>query len=108
LVNPKFLIGGKSVIRGANYSNWNVELKNSVQQFSQAHSDVSAMIFSSWDTFTRVLDDPTAHGFLEEDVRQEGGGIWFDRLHPTSRMHGFIARDLAKFLNDQEVQGAPR
>jgi hypothetical protein len=59
------------------------------------------MIFSSWDTFTRVLDDPVAHSCRKSDARKAGGAIWVDRLHPTSKMHGFIARDLAQFLNTQ-------
>ena len=78
--------------------NWNTELQRSVQMFSSSHPDVTIAIFSSWDTFTRVLDDPNSHGFMEKDVRQKGGAIWVDHLHPTSKMHGIIAQDLARFL----------
>ena len=59
------------------------------------------MVYSSWDTFTRVLDDPTSHGFSNKDTSKAGGAIWVDRLHPTSRMHDIVAHDLAQFLNAQ-------
>jgi hypothetical protein len=58
------------------------------------------MIYSSYDTFTRVLCDPISHGFIFEDVTKEGG-IWYDHLHPTSAMHDIIAKDIAQFLGDQ-------
>ena len=59
------------------------------------------MIYSSSDTFTRVLGDPISHGFAFDDVRKEEGGIWYDHLHPTSAMQDIIARDIAQFLSDQ-------
>jgi hypothetical protein len=59
------------------------------------------MTFSSWDTFNRILDDPKKHGFPKRDIRARGGSIWMDYLHPTSRIHDFIARDISMFLNSQ-------
>jgi hypothetical protein len=91
-----------SIIRDAGYHNWNTELYKAVHNFStESHPGVSAMLFSSWDTFTRVLDDPVTHGFQKSDARKAEGAIWVDSIHPTSKMHGFIARDLAQFLNTQ-------
>jgi phospholipase/lecithinase/hemolysin len=58
------------------------------------------MIYSSYDTFTRVLRDPVSHGFAAEDATKEGGGIWYDHLHPTSAMHDVVARDIARFLGE--------
>ncbi|KZT08256.1 carbohydrate esterase family 16 protein [Laetiporus sulphureus 93-53] len=80
------------------YRTWNAELDVQAAAFSTAHPDATVLQFSSWDTFNRVLDDPVAHGFATEDVRKSGGGIWVDHLHPTSRMHDWIAKDLADFL----------
>jgi len=59
------------------------------------------MIYSSYDTSTRVLDDPISHGFIFDDISKEGGGIWVDHLHPTSAMHEIIAKNMAHFLGDQ-------
>ena len=59
------------------------------------------MVYSSYDTFTRVLDDPELHGFTPEDVSKKGGAIWRDDLHPTSAMHAIIANDMAQLLNKQ-------
>jgi len=88
---------------GQIYKDWNKALAETVRQFANAHypEEITAMIYSSYDTFTRVLDDPISYGFTFEDVRKEGGGIWYDNLHPTSRMHDIIAADMAQFLGDQ-------
>lgn len=59
------------------------------------------MIFPAWQTFTRVLDDPRAVGFAQDDVVRERGGIWVDHLHPTSAMHKIVADELAAFLEAQ-------
>jgi phospholipase/lecithinase/hemolysin len=59
------------------------------------------MIYSSYDTFNRVLDDPESHGFTLPDIGKKGGAIWRDDLHPTSAMHDIIAKDIAQFLDDQ-------
>ncbi|PCH37995.1 carbohydrate esterase family 16 protein [Wolfiporia cocos MD-104 SS10] len=83
------------------YEVWNSQLKESIAQFSAAHSDATIFLFSSWDTFNRVLDNPVAHGFTPKDPVKKWGGIWYDHLHPTSRMHDWIAHDLADFLNAQ-------
>jgi hypothetical protein len=78
--------------------NWNTELSKSAQTFSVAHRDATVMIFSSWETFNRVLDDPVSYGFPVEDVQEQRGSIWIDHLHPTSKMHDIITRDLGTFL----------
>jgi hypothetical protein len=90
----------------ANYVNWNTELRKCAAKFSVEHSDATIMVFSSWNTFTQVLDNPQAEGFSEDDVGKEGGAIWFDHLHPTSRMHDIIARDISRFLDIQPIQEA--
>ncbi|KAJ7694813.1 hypothetical protein B0H17DRAFT_931326 [Mycena rosella] len=87
--------------RAPNYVNWNSELKKATALFATAHPDATVMIYSSWDTFNALLDDPVAHGFPAEDVRKPGASIWYDFLHPTSKVHDFVARDMAAFLSAQ-------
>lgn len=87
--------------KARNYVNWNTELKKAVALFATAHPDTTLMIYSSWDTFNALLDDPTAHGFPAEDVRKANASIWVDKFHPTSRVHDFIARDMSAFLSAQ-------
>ncbi|KAF9814905.1 hypothetical protein IEO21_04849 [Rhodonia placenta] len=86
---------------GLTYRAWNTQLQESVAQFSASHPEVSIFIFSSWDTFKRVLHNPISHGFSFEDVSKRDGQIWVDHLHPTSQMHDWIARDMAEFLYAQ-------
>ncbi|EMD32721.1 hypothetical protein CERSUDRAFT_118464 [Gelatoporia subvermispora B] len=80
------------------YVFWNNHLKDAVAAFSSAHPDATVMLFSSWETFTRVLDDPQKHGFKPNQVRKPYGQIWMDYLHPTSAMHEWVAKDVFAFL----------
>ena len=63
------------------------------------------MVFSSWDTFNRILDDPVAHGFQVTDTSKALGGIWVDHIHPSSRVHDFVAHDISEFLQSQPACG---
>lgn len=81
------------------YRTWNRSLREHIRKFAADHSDVTTLLFSSWDTFTRVLNDPLTHGFPLEHVSRSSGDIWADNLHPSTKMHDWIAHDLAKFLH---------
>jgi phospholipase/lecithinase/hemolysin len=48
--------------------------------------------------FTQILDVPREYGFKADDVRKRGGGIWYDHIHPTTRVHDILARELVEFL----------
>ena len=82
------------------HEEWNDVLEVFAAQFADAHAESTVLIYSSYATFTRVLDDPTAYGFKTKDVSNEGGSIWCDRAHPTSKMHDEIAKDMIAFLSD--------
>lgn len=81
------------------YQTWNATLEKELQSWARTHPDITAFLFSSWDTFERVLDDPNAFGFDRNDTSEAGGAIWVDRLRPTSAMHRIIADDLVSFLD---------
>ncbi|KAI0054146.1 carbohydrate esterase family 16 protein [Auriscalpium vulgare] len=87
--------------------NWNAALVAGVESFLASHLDVTAMVWSSWDTFTRILDDPVSFGFPASDARQEFGSIWYDKLHPTSAVHRIIARDISEFIHSQHADISP-
>ncbi|KAK7042468.1 thermolabile hemolysin [Favolaschia claudopus] len=87
--------------RKPNYISWNMALNEAANQFSAAHPDATVMIYSSWDTFNALFDNPVAHGFPAEDTKRAGKSMWVDHLHPTSKVHDFVARDLANFLGQQ-------
>ncbi|KAI0362113.1 hypothetical protein OH77DRAFT_1416330 [Trametes cingulata] len=89
------------------YEFWNSCLQAQVASFAARHPDVTTLFFSSWATFTRVLDDPVAHGFSPEHVSRAGGDIWADNLHPSSKMHDWIAHDVAEFLQAQPAYQPP-
>ncbi|KAI0374904.1 hypothetical protein BV20DRAFT_1048910 [Pilatotrama ljubarskyi] len=89
------------------YKLWNTELRSRVASFAARHPDVTSLFFSSWATFTRVLDDPDAHGFHAEHVARAGGDIWADNLHPSTKMHDWVARDISEFLQAQPPYQPP-
>ncbi|KAI0807391.1 SGNH hydrolase-type esterase domain-containing protein [Fomes fomentarius] len=89
------------------YQHWNSNLRERITAFAHAHPDVTTLFFSSWDTFTRVLDDPIAHGFAPEHVARAGGDIWVDNLHPSTKVHDWIAHDISKFLTAQPAYHVP-
>lgn len=91
----------KALDRSQVFKRWNQALTKNVDLFVKSHpGELTARIYSSYDTFTRVLDDPESHGFKAEDVCKQGGAIWYDQLHPSSAMHRIIAGDIARLLGD--------
>ena len=43
------------------------------------------------------------YGLPPSNVRKANGGIWMDRMHPTSAVHDELAKEMAEFLG-----GVPR
>lgn len=83
------------------YKGWNTALKAGVARFAAEHTDSTAMIFPAFELFHNVLDKPAEYDLNEGTVHEEGGCVWFDHIHITSRMHGIIADAIAEFLNSQ-------
>ena len=83
------------------FGNWNDELRRGLVNFATSHPDATVMMFSAWDTFTRILSDPARYGFNPADRTTLGGSIWFDFMHPTSRVHDILAGEIAQFLASQ-------
>jgi phospholipase/lecithinase/hemolysin len=92
---------GDKVVR---FGNWNDELRRGFANFATTHPDATVMLFSAWDTFTRILTDPARYGFNPADITIQGGSIWFDFMHPTSRVHDILAGEIAQFLASQPPQ----
>ncbi|TFK55126.1 hypothetical protein OE88DRAFT_1653789 [Heliocybe sulcata] len=84
------------------YKTWNAALRPQAQSFASAHPDATVFIFSAHRTFSRILSDPTSHGFAAIDAVTPYGEIWVDQIHPTSRMHDWIAKDFSFFLDSRK------
>ena len=98
----------KALDRSQIFEKWNRELGRYVRLFANTYpKETTAMVYSSYDTFTRVLDNPESYGFTTDDVGKKGGAIWCDDLHPTSAMHDIIANDIARFLDNQPAFNRP-
>lgn len=87
------------------FTNWNQELATAATAFARAHPDATVLVFSAWATFSRILDDPLTNGFPLNARRAMGGPIWFDHLHPSSRVAKIVARDIAGFLTSIPPSG---
>lgn len=92
---------------GEKYAIWNKLLGKAIDAFELKHPHSTAFEFSSYDTFTRILDDPVEFGFIREDESVEGGDIWVDYLHPTSAVHAIVAQEIEEFLREQPQNFAP-
>jgi hypothetical protein len=57
---------GDKVVRS---ENWNDELRRGLVNFATSHPDATVMLFSAWDTFTRILSGPARYGL---NVDQSG------------------------------------
>jgi len=83
------------------YITWNTSLAEQLEEFKAGFPLAKVFTFSSYDTFTRILDDPSVYGMEKEDVATAGGGVWVDYLHPTSEVHVVLARELEAYLMAQ-------
>ncbi|KAF8651029.1 hypothetical protein AX16_004963 [Volvariella volvacea WC 439] len=88
------------------YSAWNPLLHAGAQLFISAHDDVTVMIYSSWDFFSRLLKDPVAFGFSEADLRSPRSAIFVDGTHPTTEVHAIIAQELLALWKSIQPQKA--
>ena len=93
--------GGPSSNAHEKYLTWNNSLAVQLEEFKAAFPLSKVFTFSSHDTFTRILDDPSSYGMAKEDVAIIGGEVWVDHLHPTSAVHVVLARELEAFLMEQ-------
>ncbi|KAG8782732.1 hypothetical protein FRC12_020483 [Ceratobasidium sp. 428] len=79
-------------------SMWNRLFRCRIDAFSEEHPDASCFQFSSHKCLNNILDNPTKHSFLQEDVTKYGGEIWVDHIHLTSSVHKILATDVLEYL----------
>ena len=79
-------------------AHWNQTLRNKAAQFTTVHPDATAFVWSSHGLFNKILDDPAKYGLLEDDRLKMNGSIWYDHIHPTSKVHREIAKDMVELL----------
>ncbi|KAJ8515619.1 hypothetical protein ONZ45_g6975 [Pleurotus djamor] len=77
-------------------SAWNELLLAHAEAFARSTRAATILVFSTHHVLTEVLDDPLEYDFSEDDVENEGGGIWVDDLHLTGGVHGILAKVLVK------------
>ncbi|KZT35686.1 hypothetical protein SISSUDRAFT_1121437 [Sistotremastrum suecicum HHB10207 ss-3] len=88
---------------GTIYQKFNAALRTAGNDFVVNHQRSTVLLFSSFDLFNQVLDEPEGFDFEKTDVARAGGGIWVDRIHPTTGMHKVVADALCQFLEQQSV-----
>lgn len=90
-------LGTKSPRAKAAYESWNPSLRQHAKMFSTAHPDATVFLFSSWEVFTRVLEQPRLAGAAEANERDRDA-LFVDGFHPSSALHAVIAKELYQFL----------
>ena len=73
-------------------------MRRGIETLCDGHKDITSLLFSSFQTFERILDHPEEHGIWPEETKKRVGAIWGDGLHPTSAIHDILASDMADFL----------
>jgi phospholipase/lecithinase/hemolysin len=89
---------GGGVKSAGTYEAFNTQLQIHARTFASIHADATVMLFSAWNTFSSFLDDPESYGFEPSDCSNVGGAMWYDHLHPTSKAHDLVAKDMAEFV----------
>ena len=51
--------------------------------------------------YTKLLNNPSTYGFT--DVTSSGGSFWIDTIHVRTKVHQYMAADLATFLQNQSA-----
>lgn len=88
------------------YQQWNNIYTTHIENFAASHPNASVFLFSSWDSFNRALDNPSAHGLDPLEVRKGFGKVWVDQLHPGTALHRVLARDMTRFLEGIRGHGS--
>ncbi|KAF8319339.1 hypothetical protein DL93DRAFT_2053618, partial [Clavulina sp. PMI_390] len=94
------------------YKKWNSTLAQllsdptSSSSFTQRHPNATVFQFSSYDVFTRLLDDPESFTSIINPTPL-GSTLWWDHLHPSSATHAVVAFEIEKFLRSQEAGMIP-
>ena len=78
---------------------WNAELRSRASRFAAEHPDATVLLFSSWLTFSNILDRSAEHGMKPEDAHEGFSSVWCDHLHPTSSVHRGVAVAIYEFLS---------
>ncbi|KAG9077487.1 hypothetical protein FS749_010612 [Ceratobasidium sp. UAMH 11750] len=97
--------GNKNATLAGLITTWNNQLKTSAAAFQAKHSDVATFYYDSWSLYTKLLDNPSTYGFT--DVNMTGGSFWIDTIHPRTKVHQYMAADMATFLQSQTGTANP-
>lgn len=80
---------------------WNSALFNHTSNFRSSHPDASIAIYDAAIVFNDILDDYGVYGF--RDTTKVCGTsedcVWADNIHPGSKVHEILAKDLSRALN---------
>ncbi|KAI1311403.1 hypothetical protein F5Y03DRAFT_305943 [Xylaria venustula] len=85
----------------ADIATYNADLSTRLAEFKSAHSDVTAQVFDTTDTFTAVIDNPTAYGASDATCISSDGTscLWTDSYHPGLVIHEHLAEALVQAVD---------
>ncbi|CCO28298.1 hypothetical protein BN14_02293 [Rhizoctonia solani AG-1 IB] len=82
---------------GSRVDLWNARLKRAARALQARHSDISIFFYDAWALYNELLDNPEKYGF--SDTTTVGGSFWYDPVHPRTKVHEYMAANLAEFLS---------
>ncbi|TFK68483.1 hypothetical protein BDN72DRAFT_769249 [Pluteus cervinus] len=86
--------GEKAVIQG-----YNAKLAAKIDAFRASHAGVKTFLWDSYTTFSTILDNPTAYGFVDATSYGSAANLfWGNDYHPGSSAHKFFAQAVDDIL----------
>lgn len=78
---------------------WNDLLHAQAAECRESAAEASAAMLSSRHlVLARMPNDPEEYEFYEDDTIDEGGRIWLDELHLTSKVDDILAEEIVTLL----------
>jgi len=80
-----------------NIEEWNAALEEQLILWTE-RSGTFGKIFSAHRLFENILTHPTQYDFEPSDPYVSGGGIWVDPIHPSTKVHELLFKEIKEEL----------
>jgi len=81
---------------------FNQLLENMISAFQASNSGVKVLYYDVHARFTDILNRPSVYGLINNSsyALANDSVAWCNSFHPSSRMHNYIAYDIAALLSN--------
>ncbi|KAG8902807.1 hypothetical protein FRB99_004106 [Tulasnella sp. 403] len=87
---------------------WNELLPRFLDDFSKTRPEASTFLFDTYKSISHMLAAPTEYGFPANAGSMYDHIMYVDNIHPTSKVHEVLARQIGSFLAGEEFEEGRR